>query len=419
MSGVGEQREQLRVLLAATQQVVAGDQPVRRAGQAAIAVEAGPDEPVVGQVVTGEQRRDPVVERGLGDGPGRRQEAEDRPLDPIGEGHRGGLAIVALGQPPAAWLDLDEAALRRAGQLVADQGEQALDRIRAQVAGRGRAPDPRCRAGRGVGPVVTAAIRFGRVVGAGNPCRHPGHAPTRREAIAAPPSGSRLGREGRGRQPAELSGPIEPDQDLAEQSLVARRLAAGAEGLDRRLGHRPGGIGRRERTLVELLRRGEQAATRDHVRVAGAAGRRVESDVRPRARAGWQQAPGRQQLHDSGGVVVGIGESRAEHAVAGGRAAHHRRDDRLRPAVDELDDPAVAGHDRLDRLERAPDRGGLPAPRRPERAPASASIGSSAAASRPSTQAVPWYAAASRSRLGRIGGWPSTSRTRGVDAVRP
>ena len=48
------------------QQVVGGDEPVGRAGEAAVAVEAGPDERLVGQVVAGEQRRDPVEERGLG-----------------------------------------------------------------------------------------------------------------------------------------------------------------------------------------------------------------------------------------------------------------------------------------------------------------------------------------------------------------
>ena len=45
--------------------------------------------------------------------------------------------------------------------------------------------------------------------------------------------------------------------------------------------------------------------------------------------------------------------------------------------------------------------------------PSSGSSGSSAAASRPSAQAVPWYAMPSRSWLNRGGGWPRTSRMRG------
>ena len=57
--------EQLGVLLAASSRSSVGDQAVGRAGQAPVAVEAGPDERLVGQVVAGEQRRDPLVERGL------------------------------------------------------------------------------------------------------------------------------------------------------------------------------------------------------------------------------------------------------------------------------------------------------------------------------------------------------------------
>ena len=121
--------QQLRVLLAAAQQVVAGDQALGRAGQAPIAVEAGPDEPLVGQVVAGEHRRDPLEERGLGHRAGGRQEAEDGPFDAIGEGRGGGLEVVRVGQPPAAGLDLGQPALGRPAQLVADEGEQALDRI--------------------------------------------------------------------------------------------------------------------------------------------------------------------------------------------------------------------------------------------------------------------------------------------------
>ena len=49
---------------------------------------------------------------------------------------------------------------------------------------------------------------------------------------------------------------------------------------------------------------------------------------------------------------------------------------------------------------------------------ARASAGSNEPASRPRTHDVPWYARARRSRLGRTGGWPSTSRIRGVGIGR-
>ncbi len=78
-------------------------------------------------------------------------------------------------------------------------------------------------------------------------------------------------------------------------------------------------------------------------------------------------------------------------AIAGRRPADHRGDHRLRAAVDELDDPPVAGHRRLDGLESPPDRG-RPASSRAAAATSSTGrrSGRSAAASRPSAHAVPW-----------------------------
>ena len=56
--------------------------------------------------------------------------------------------------------------------------------------------------------------------------------------------------------------------------------------------------------------------------------------------------------------------------VAGADAAEHGGDERLRAAVlEQQDDPGVAGEVRLDGLERASQRGGLPRPRRPDRRP--------------------------------------------------
>ena len=111
-----------------------------RAGQAAVAVEAGADERLVGQVVAGEQRRDAIVEGGLGERSGGRQQAEHRPLHAIGEWCGGRLPVGRLGQPPAPGLDLGETPLVRAAELIADQREQALDGIGVPPR-RSRPPD--------------------------------------------------------------------------------------------------------------------------------------------------------------------------------------------------------------------------------------------------------------------------------------
>ena len=252
VAGVGEHREQLRVLLAAPQQVVAGDQPVGRAGQAAVAVEAGPDEALVGQVVAGEQRGDPLEERRLRDRAGRRQQAEDGPLDAVGERRRrrprGPPRSPATSGPGSI---SRQAPLGRPAQLVADQGEQAARpgparASRAGAARRTRPPAAPVAARRAVGrsgrrwPASPPAAASGgsRVRGAGRrvaPARDrraPSRTPSRRVAPGAVAGG----------EPAQLAGPVEPDQDLAEEPLVARRLAAGAQGLDRRLGHGPGRV---------------------------------------------------------------------------------------------------------------------------------------------------------------------------------
>ena len=87
----------------------------RRSGvlvRAPVALQARPDERLVGQVVTGEHRGDPLVERGLGHGTGRGQQAEHGPLHAIRQGRRRSLHVGRLAEPPAAGLDLDDASLR-------------------------------------------------------------------------------------------------------------------------------------------------------------------------------------------------------------------------------------------------------------------------------------------------------------------
>ncbi len=277
--GVGEQRQQLRVLLAAAQQVVAGDQAVRRAGQAAVAVEARPDQAFVGKVVAGEQRGDALVERRLRDRTGRRQEAEDGPFDPIGERRGGGLAVLAARSATSGPARSPPRAVGSGGSAPRESGRAGLrpdpgSRSRADAARRTRA------AAAGVsacsGRAAAGAVTSSSAATLGLPSA-PG--PTAPRRPTPPPSGP--GSAGRVAAASRRSCPARsrPDQDLAEHPLVACRLSPGAQGLDRRLGHGPRRVGARERTLVEPLRRGEQAAARDQVRIAGAAGHRIQAHV--------------------------------------------------------------------------------------------------------------------------------------------
>ena len=189
----------------------------------------------------------------------------------------------------------------------------------------------------------------------------------RRRLVRSSAAGVAVAGVGRDEAP-ELAGPIEPDEDLAEQPLVAGRLAAGLEDLDGGVGDGSGGLGRRERPAVDALRRREQATTRDEVRVAGAAGR-VERRRCPGPRAGRRRtAPGGTNSTSRRSPRP---RRRAAPRRGGSRRRRHRapprRGLRRRP-IEEEDDPAVAGEVRRDRLERPPERGRLPAPRRADRA---------------------------------------------------
>ncbi len=133
VAGLGDGRQQLGVLLAPAQEVVTGDDPLGRAGQTAVAVEAGPDEGIVRDVVAAEQRSDAVEEGALADRTGSGQQAEHGPFDTVRERRGGGGDVVRIGQPPAAGLDLGEPSLARAAELVADQAEQPVDRVSGSV----------------------------------------------------------------------------------------------------------------------------------------------------------------------------------------------------------------------------------------------------------------------------------------------
>ena len=120
-----------------------------------------------------------------------------------------------------------------------------------------------------------------------------------------------------------------------------------------------------ERAAVEPLGRREQAATRDDVRVAGAARDVGQGDVRPGPRPDRDRRPGRDELDGAADLLARLGQPRPDEPVAGGDPAERGRDEALRAArLEEEDGSAVAREERRGGVERAPDRRRLPAPRR-------------------------------------------------------
>ena len=57
-----------------------------------------------------------------------------------------------------------------------------------------------------------------------------------------------------GDEAAQLTRSIQPDEDLAEDPLVAGGFAAGLDRLDRDIGDGPGDVRRRKRAAIESLR---------------------------------------------------------------------------------------------------------------------------------------------------------------------
>src|SRR5207253_10633219 len=100
---------------------IRSDEPVGGRCERAVRRETRSDEGLVRQVVTAEEARDALEERRLRQPAGGRQEAEDRPFDPIGERQRRAPDIARVGEPPAAWLDFAQPTLVRAAELLADE----------------------------------------------------------------------------------------------------------------------------------------------------------------------------------------------------------------------------------------------------------------------------------------------------------
>ena len=300
VAGVGDRASSSACSWLRRRRSSSGHEPVGRAGGPAVAVEAGPDERLVGQVVAAEHRGDPLEERRLRQRAGGREQAEHGPLDAVREGRRRGLPVVPVGEPPAAGLDLDESLLGRPAELVADQGEQALDGVVGDLARRRR---PARRVRRRVRRATARAADGPDPRGGGVQSGRSGDGSLSPNGPPAPGSSSRAWSDrrpridvqaaaGTGPRTGELARTVEPDQDLAEQPLEARRLATGAKRLDRDVRHDAGRLRGVERPLVEALRRREQAGAGDDIRVAGAAGQRRQHLVARGSRARADRAPG-------------------------------------------------------------------------------------------------------------------------------
>src|SRR6185437_3872120 len=203
------------------------------------------DQRLVREVMPREQRRDALEERALRDGTRGREQAVHGPLDAIREWNGGGLALGPIAKPPATRLDLLDPSLVLAPELVPDQGDHALHGVARWRRSRER---PRPREGSS-GPGGGVLHRLGLRRSA----EHARSGLERRTVV-------RLGLDVvvddvRCEQPAQLARAIQPDEDLAEEALVASGLAAGAENLDGCVHDRRGGLARRERSGLDVLGR--------------------------------------------------------------------------------------------------------------------------------------------------------------------
>ena len=199
-----------------------------------------------------------------------------------------------------------------------------------------------------------------------------------------------VGATARRDEPPELTGSIEADEDLAEQPLVAGRLAPRLEDLDGGVRDGPRDIGLGRPDAIEPLGRREQAAARDQVGVAGAAREMRQVHVGP---GPWPDRDRRARWHEldrPADLLAGLGQSRAHQPIAGRRRRRARprrapsgppgsRRSTARPS--RARSGAAASNARRMAADCQP-HGARPEP------PKTASSGSSDAASRPRIQPV-------------------------------
>ena len=328
---------------------------------------------VVGEVRPVEHRGHPVEERGLGDRAGGRQQAVDGPLDPIGEGRLRSRQVVRVGQPPAARLDLGQAPLGRAAELVADQREQALDGVRRGVAIRGAtacagAQAARRRRLRSSG-VPSACVAVGSEAGIAS---SGAAAPVPFRAVvwlvsplaAAPPLPGRSVAVANRRSCPDRSSPtrISPSsRSKRAGSPRARSVSTAASVTTRAVSAAENGLSSNPSGGANRLRDG---TTPGSPAPPGSGSSPTLARVRD---PGGSRPAGRDLLDDGRRVVVGVGQACAEQPVARRGPAEGGRHGRLRTAVDEPDDPAIAGERGFDRLEGPRHRGRLDRPRPAQR----------------------------------------------------
>ena len=318
------------MLLRSPQDVVRRQEPIGRRGEAAIALEARADQALVGQVGAREQARDALEERGLGERPGRRQEAVHGPLDAVGEGHGRRVAVRSVAEPPAVAFDAHEALPVHLGERLSHEAHEAIDRIGGRASRR-----------RGIGRRVVDRS-LGRGVRRGGPP-----------------------------EATQMAGPVQPDEHLTQQTVRADRLAADLEHLDDGLDDRGRG-GVRVVARVRPVHRGREQA-------ASGAGCRGRPQHRAEARAACSPACEDHRAHPRPAAGARRGHPYRSPAPAGVRqAADSRRCTPPRTAAIADSDPSPSTRSTIRASrprsgwmavsERA-EGGGLPAPRRSARDP--------------------------------------------------
>ena len=313
MAEVDDARDLLPVLVAAPDEVVGREQPVRRARDRAVAVEARAHERLVGKVRPGEHAGDPLLEGDLRHRSRGRQQAVDGPLHAVRERDRRALAVGPVRQPPAVAVEPDQPPLAVAFERVAHQVEQPV-----HVVGRRFEQ----AIGRGLG--VIGCRRVARRVG--------------------------FGWSRRADQATEMPGAIQADEDLPQQAVQVDRLAAQLEHVDGRLDHGARRVGGRERGVDHSLRRREQPVRGDQVGITRASGHGRQHDVGPGARAARHRARARRDELDHPALLAsGLRQPGSRQAVPGADTAEHRRDQSLGiVTLEQQHDPCVPVEDRVD-----------------------------------------------------------------------
>ncbi len=224
MGEVGEHPDHLAVLgVAALQRFIAADESVLGRLGRAVALQAGLDQLGIGGLGAAEETRDPLIEGGARDAATGREQAEDAPLDPLGERLLGGGKVARFTQPPEIVGDLDEAWVLRSAQLVEDDVKRQANRIRSRTA---VAPVdallPRLVLEAGTGRGSAALITTDLGLGSG---RVADDAEEARLALPCPIFALCVDTR-RAHEAAQMTEVVKSQQHLAKDAVEARGLAA-------------------------------------------------------------------------------------------------------------------------------------------------------------------------------------------------